>query len=123
MSNPKLGVFSHLTSLLKIAQDHIASSLDSEKTWHDFLGTISRESEDRKRFVRINPAFPENPPMLDDVASMKGLYEKVQRKLKSTSQHQILRVALQLVATMFYFQPAEDELQNLSQAHLGVQGE
>ena len=102
---PRLGVPSHLSSLLKIAQDHIAASLDSEKTWESYVGTVANKREDRKRFARINPNLLDAPPALDDVAAMKKLQAEVGGWVKDNVQ--IKNVALQLVATMFYFQVTE----------------
>lgn len=102
---PRLGVPSHLSTLLKIAQDHIAMSLDSERTWKSYLDLVASKHEDRRRFVRINPALLDAPPKLDDVAAMYRLETEVKGWVKDN--YQIQRVALQLVATMFYFQITE----------------
>ena len=101
MKAPRLGVPSHLSSLLKIAQDHVRASLDSEKTWSSFKEHVGPRKEDQRRFIRINPALLHEPPDLDKVAAMQQLREEVQNIVKNDPY--IQQVALQLVATLFYF--------------------
>ena len=102
---PRLGVDSHLSSLLKIAQDHIAASLNSEETWKDFVGTIANRSAERSKLIRINPELPHDPPNLDDVPAMNRLKEEVDAM--TFGDRKIRRLALQLLATMFYFEVIE----------------
>ncbi|TKA79397.1 hypothetical protein B0A49_02614 [Cryomyces minteri] len=66
MQVPRYGVVSHVKSLIKIAQDHIASSLDSEKTWDEYLSTLAPPLTHRQRFIRISPELRKDPPRIDD---------------------------------------------------------
>jgi predicted acylesterase/phospholipase RssA len=99
------GVFAHGKSLLKIAIDHIASSLDSEKTWEDFTIMLPMSSTPRSRYIRINPQLPEDPPRLDEVGSLRYLQEVVRNQMLD-SPH-IKGVADRLLVTSFYFEKTE----------------
>ena len=96
------GVLSHGKSLYRIAVDHIASSLDSEKTWHSYMSVLQPLRADRARYVRINPQLSEDPPRLDEVGRLAYIQEKVRTML--LSDNKIQRVALQLIASSFYFE-------------------
>lgn len=100
--SPRLGVFSHGKSLIKIAIDHIASALDSEKAWHSYMTVLHPPSNQRGRFVRINPQLKENPPGLDEVERLPYIQEVV-REMSSTDVS-IQNVALRLIASSFYFE-------------------
>jgi hypothetical protein len=105
VSTPRTGVFAHGKSLVKIAIDHIASSLDSEKTWHDYVSMLPVSSGHRSRYIRVNPALPEDPPRLDEVSSLKHLQDIVRDQMSGNLL--INRIARQLVATSFYFEKSE----------------
>ncbi len=96
------GVLSHGKSLYGIAVNHIASSLDSEKTWHSYMSVIQPPTPDRARYVRINPQLSEDPPRLDEVGRLAYIQEKVRDML--LSENKIQRVALRLIASSFYFE-------------------
>lgn len=40
-SAPHLGVLNHAKQLIKIAIDHISSTLDSEKTWEEYIEVLN----------------------------------------------------------------------------------
>ena len=104
----RLGVFSHGKSLYKIAKDHIASSLDSEKTWETYMNVLQPPLIYRPRYVRLNPRLVEDPPGLDEVHRMKHLQGLTRDKFSDDDR--IRKVALQLIASSFYFEksaPAE----------------
>lgn len=98
----RVGVFSHGKSLYKIASDHIASALDSEKTWLSYMNVLQPGSSNQSRYVRLNPQLDEDPPPLDGVDSMQYIQEKVRDKMSSDDRVQ--KIALQLIATSFYFE-------------------
>ena len=98
------GVLSHGKSLYRIAVDHIAASLDSEKTWHSYMSVLQPPAPDRARYVRINPQLSEDPPRLDEAGRLAYIQEKVRGML--LSDNKIQRVALQLIASSFYFEKA-----------------
>lgn len=96
------GVFSHGKSLYKLAKNHIALSLDSEKTWKTYMDVLQPHSSDRPRYVRLNLRLADDPPALDEVHRMRYIQ-------KLTRDHfgdgdQIRKVALQLIASSFYFE-------------------
>ena len=102
MPSSGVGLLSHGKSLYKIAIDHIASTLDSEKTWHSYMSVLQPPSSHRLRYVRLNPQLSEDPPRLDEVGRMPYIQEKVREDLNSDNK--IQRVALQLIASSFYFE-------------------
>ena len=102
MASPRTGVFAYGKSLYKIAIDHIQASLDSEKAWETYMSVLQPPRHYRRRYVRINPALNENPPSLDDVDRMQYIKELVRGQIMRDDR--IQEVALQLVATCFYFE-------------------
>ena len=98
----RLGVINHAKQLLKIAMDHIASTLDSERVWDEYMEVLNSSSRDEYRYVRLNPDLGENPPALDQVNKMKPLLETVRRQMQKDKR--IEGVASQLIATSFYFE-------------------
>ena len=54
------------------------------------------------RFVRLNPQLEDDPPSLDDVDRMQQIRTSVRRKMANDDR--IPRLALQLVASCFYFE-------------------
>lgn len=90
-------------NLLRIAMDTLASSLDSEKTWVDYIEVLNPPSQHRHRYVRLNPKLLEyDPPALDDVEKMLGLQSLTRTMMQKDAR--IERVAHQLIATSFYFE-------------------
>jgi len=96
------GVFNHAKQLIKIAMDHIASTLDSERVWDEYIEVLHPSSRDEHRYVRLNPDLPEDPPALDQVHMMRSLQETVRRQMQKDQR--IGEVALQLISTSFYFE-------------------
>lgn len=100
--SPRLGVYRHGKSLMKIAIDHIASGLDSEKIWHSYMNVLHPTPDQKARYIRINPQLKENPPAMDEVERLPYIKEVV-REMLSTDVS-IQNVALRLVASSFYFE-------------------
>lgn len=100
-SAARLGVFAHGKILAKIAKDHIAASLDCERTWSEFMSTLP-DSARNSRFVRLNPELQEDPPELDDVSRMKSLQDTVRAQMSENPR--INKLAMQLAMTSFYFE-------------------
>lgn len=117
--SPRLGVFSHGKSLMKIAIDHIASSLDSEKTWHSYMNVLHPPTNQKARYVRINPQLRENPPGLDEVERLPYIQEVV-REMSSTDVS-IQNVALRLIASSFYFEKSH-AVELASDGSVGIKG-
>ena len=104
---PRPGMFSHMKNLVRMAIDHIESSLDSEKTWSTFLENHSRMNDHTIRLRRVNPPLDYDPPRLDDVSAMKRLQDTVRKQ--STKMSGIIdEVAQQLVASSFYLERISD---------------
>ena len=114
------GIFGHAKTLAIIAMDHIRSSLDSEKTWTDYMLQLGLPKEDRNRYKRINPVILEDPPALDDVHQMKRLQKKIREQMVNDSD--IVNTAYCLLATSFYFEKTQP-LIGLSQGKILCQGE
>jgi hypothetical protein len=101
-STLRLGMLNQAKALLKIAMDHIASTLDSEKTWDNYLEVLNPTSHHRQRYVRLNPKLTEDPPALDEVDKMIHIQGIVRSQMMNDDR--IRQVALQLTATSFYFE-------------------
>ncbi|KAL8726779.1 MAG: hypothetical protein Q9181_005928 [Wetmoreana brouardii] len=107
----QVGVVSHGKSLYKIAIDHIASALDSEKAWDNYISILQPAPEHLTRYVRLNPQLQKDPPSLDEVECMQMLKATVRSQM--TNSEEISVLALQLVASCFYFEKsAAAELQS-----------
>ena len=98
----RLGIINHGKQLLKIAMDHVASTLDSERVWNEYIDVLNLSSRNVHRYVRLNPDLLEDPPALDQVDKMKYIQDIVRRKMRGDER--IGQVALQLIATSFYFE-------------------
>lgn len=102
------GVFSHGKALYKIAKNHVASSLDSEMAWENYMSVLQPPMVYRSRYVRLNPRLMENPPALDEVFQMKRIQDLTRNKFYDDDR--IRTVARKLIASSFYFEksaPAE----------------
>ncbi len=104
-ASPRLGVFSHGKALYRIAMDHIASALDSEKAWHSYMNVLQPPSNHRAKYIRLNPQLNEDPPRLDEVESMPYIQDVVREM--SNSDNRIQKVALRLIASSFYFEKSQ----------------
>jgi hypothetical protein len=102
------GIFGHARTLASIAMDHIRSSLDSEKTWYDYMLQLGLPKEYRSRYQRINPPLLEDPPALDDVSRLKSLQSTVIQQM--TNDPAVIRTAHRLLATSFYFEKTDPVL-------------
>lgn len=102
---PKLGVFSHGKSLLKIAIDHIASTVDSERLFRNYMSILPFTGDHQSRYVRINPQLSEDPPPLDGVNRLSYLQAVVRGQMAESLE--VKRVAKQLIASSFYFEKTE----------------
>lgn len=98
----RLGVFSQLKNLTKIAIDKIQSSLNSEQTWKTFVVQSNPPEHLRDRYIRLNLNMDSDPPRMDDVSQLRDLKQATILKFPHT-QDQIKSVADRLLATSFYF--------------------
>ncbi|KAL8706935.1 MAG: hypothetical protein Q9201_000095 [Fulgogasparrea decipioides] len=109
----QVGVVSHGKLLYKIVNDHIDFALDSQKAWEDYISILQPAPEHLTRYVRLNPQLQEDPPSLDEVERMEMLKATVRSQMKNSKEISVL--ALQLVASCFYFEksaPAELQSNN-----------
>jgi len=104
-ATPTLGVVSHGKSLLKIATDHIASTVDSERVFSNYMSILPFTGDNRSRYVRLNPKLSEDPPRLDEVDRLSYLQTVVRGQMAESPE--IKKVARQLVATSFFFEKSE----------------
>ena len=98
---PRTGVLAYGKSLYKTPVDHIPGPSDAEKAWTTYMSVLQPPRNYHDRYIRINPPLSEEPPNLDDVDRMQYIQELVRGQLRSDDR--IHQVALQLVATCFYF--------------------
>ena len=99
------GVISHHKALYRIAMDHIASALDSEKTWHSYMNVLQPPSNHRAKYIRLNPQLNQDPPRLDEVERMSYIQDVIREMLNSDDK--IPKVALRMIASSFYFEKSQ----------------
>jgi hypothetical protein len=95
------GIVSHGQVLLGLLKTHMATSLECEKIHQSFLAMLPRDVK-QSRCRRINPELSGDVPGLDEVKKMPALQEKVRLMLRNDAL--VKEVALQLVATSFFYQ-------------------
>ena len=96
----KFGVISNIKNLKRIAEDHIALSTESQRTWNAWYKMVSRSPEDDNRFFRLNVDCPKDPPALDDLSGMRDLREYTHEQYGANQI--IQKIASHLVASSFY---------------------
>ncbi|KAH7122438.1 hypothetical protein B0J11DRAFT_437907 [Dendryphion nanum] len=97
----KRGLFKNGKMMFRIATDHIQDALNCEKIWHDYIRPLPDQMT-LSRFIRYNPKINDLPE-LDDVHAIGRLQKEVREQL-NTDSILIGRIAMQLVATTFYFE-------------------
>ncbi|CAI6249812.1 unnamed protein product [Periconia digitata] len=98
----RVGILSHGMSLLKLAKDHIADSLNCEKAWGEYISLLPSNASS-SQFIRFNIPMMNDPPALDDVSKMKTMQDDVRKQL-SRDSNRTKKLALQLLATSFYWE-------------------
>ncbi|KAF2230441.1 hypothetical protein EV356DRAFT_536374 [Viridothelium virens] len=104
-SAPPLGVYTNLKAKIKIVKNHIASSLDCERTWNDFQCRLGNSR--LSRYMRLNPKLSMEIPKLDDVQSVLELRRVVRDKMSQDSR--IEEIANRLISSCFYFELTEPQ--------------
>jgi hypothetical protein len=99
------GIVAHLKILATMASDHLHTSLDSQRTWDDFVSVRGLPARDQCRYVRLNPELDVQPPKLDDVDKLQYLQEETRRRIGGDQR--LKRLARRLLATCFYFDDGE----------------
>jgi hypothetical protein len=95
------GLINHAANLLRLAKNHMATSIECDRIWDRFLDNLPR-SVKQSRMVRLNPELPSDIPALDDVKAMPRLQHDIRSRWRSDLK--IYSVAVQLIATCFLFQ-------------------
>lgn len=112
------GITRNILFLCRIASDHIQSALDCEKAWHEYVGRLPDDFTS-SRFVRYNIDMINNLPALDDVDRLEALQQFTRSKLVEDADH-IRKLAMQLIATSFYFET--EKVQNSVQNAATITG-
>ncbi|KAK4198920.1 putative lysophospholipase-like protein [Triangularia verruculosa] len=116
------GFVAHWRQLLNILVTNMQATMDSEKTWKRYsdnlVSGLSTEEREilRTKLVRIDPEIPGGVPEIDEIDKMAQLRTQVEEYLteprrRGGTQRQnanIERVARQLIASSFYFNPAPE---------------
>jgi hypothetical protein len=114
------GIIAHGKHLQRMAQDHIHSSLDSERTWETYLSIKAPSAENKRRYVRINPQISYDPPKLDAKQDMESLREKTRFLVGEDPQIKVL--AHRLIAACFYFDAHSDVKEDFAHGTYEVAG-
>jgi hypothetical protein len=104
-SSPK-GIVAHFKFLAKMASDHLHTSLDSQRTWDEFISVRGPAGTNRGRYIRLNPELETQPPKLDEVDQLETLEEIT--RFRIGGDHKLQSLARRLIATSFYFETAGD---------------
>lgn len=97
-----LGLFGQSKTSASAAMDQIRSSLAGDKTWKDFMEELGLPESEKHRYHRINPEILEDLPAVDDVNQIKSLQNTIRKHMAGDLA--IIRAALRLLATSFYFE-------------------
>ncbi|QDS77600.1 hypothetical protein FKW77_001933 [Venturia effusa] len=95
------GIVSHASDLVNLLKNHMATSIECDRMWSSYIDQLPK-SVKASRFIRINPELPDDVPALDDVEKMIPLREAAECWLQN--QTKVKKVALQLIASCFYFE-------------------
>ena len=82
----------------------------AELEWSEFVNLITEDrSEERNRYIRINPDIGNKPPPWDAVQQIE-LLQHVTRQALANLRAEIRSVAHRLVASTFYFRAASNPI-------------
>lgn len=117
----RTGVMNRVQHLVKLATDHIQSSLNSEDTWMTYMGDKDSASDLAKHYARLNPELDRDPPKLDELQSLRGLKETT-RSYFETKHDKIQQIADQLIASSFHFERTMDPVRQDEDQSLTLTG-
>ena len=120
VSSPK-GIVAHFKFLAKMASDHLHTSLDSQRTWEDFVSVRGSPAQDKCRYVRLNPELEVQPPKLDEVDKLQHLEETTRHRIGGDQS--LKRLARRLLATCFYFDVYGETREGSDGRYLEVDGQ
>lgn len=98
----KRGIYRETKHLFKMAADRMHDTLDCEKAWKEHIRHLPEEIS-LSRFVRYSPELVKSLPSLDDIDQLDRLQELARKELARNAAL-FQRLAMQLVATSFYFE-------------------
>jgi hypothetical protein len=98
----KRGICRETKELFKMAADRMHDALDCEKAWREHIRHLPDEIS-TSRFVRYSPELVKALPSLDDIDQLDR-HQDLARKDLACKAAQFQRLAMQLVATSFYFE-------------------
>jgi hypothetical protein len=95
--------FEYAKNLAKIAADTLQESMNSEKMWHKFYHSVTRDGDkDRqKKYRRLNPCFADVPD-LDMVDRINEL--EAETRARYFDSPEVASVASTLIASLFYIE-------------------
>lgn len=108
MSAAKKGIVSHGMNMFNILKKKMETALDCDRIWDDYSAVVA--TRDRQagmttsRYHRINPRLEGEVPELDEKDKMGQVRRSALAALER--DHDIDRIARQLLASIFYFQLA-----------------
>ncbi|OCL08081.1 hypothetical protein AOQ84DRAFT_293846 [Glonium stellatum] len=99
-------VFSKWRQILTVVHHRFDNILNAELAWNDFVKVVvdSEHSNNRRRYIRINPNLNHDPPPLDEKKQIYKLQEDAITSLSFTNEKiQIQKIAYRLIASSFYY--------------------
>jgi hypothetical protein len=103
--SPK-GIVNNFKFLAKMASDVLHTTLNSQRTWEEFISVRRPAGPEKGRYIRLNPELNVQPPKLDEVDQLAYLEEVT--RFHIIGDHKLQTLARQLVATSFYFETVGD---------------
>lgn len=99
--NKKFPTFTE--ELWHIAASRFDNMLNCNKIWEQYRqDALEAYSEDRRRYIRINPDLRDEVPRLDDVSKLRTMQTTVQKEMKQNIK--VKEVAHRLIASTFFFE-------------------
>ena len=111
--NSQLVVPNYLERTNFAAQSSQVDSIaKAELEWSEFVDLIAKDmSEERNRYIRINPDIGNKPPSWDAVQQIEQLRHVTRQALRQTNlRAEIRSVAHRLIASTFYFRAATNPI-------------
>jgi len=102
----------------------IVSTLDCEKEWQDFLGSMRHDARFLTVCHRLNVGLYDKPPKLDDINALVPLQQEASNFLSpgnhlgyhsqqyASAYIHVRVIASRLIASLFYFEELVDGLEN-----------
>ncbi|KAK0798267.1 hypothetical protein LTR75_009566 [Friedmanniomyces endolithicus] len=98
---------------------HIEDALDPETTWRNYVEAQGNITSDPSRYVRLSLESAKMIPKLDDTTQLRSIQSWARKMVEDDPQYKSL--ALRLIATCFYFEPARTKQESHTK-HIIVTG-